>query len=142
MSDYNANPRKIVTKTPDCVEVGECRPPHRTSKNTRHLCKGRAGIPHAWEWRRQRDDLERERRMSLTYNRITEVPICFGCEKVDHRRRHYCNQCGEPWPELRYARTDGRRRYLDWLPCIRCGAVWMIRHKPGYQWSPSGAVVR
>jgi hypothetical protein len=143
MSDYHANPRKVVTKHPTCVDTGECRAPRRGGKNTRHWCKGRVGIPHTWEWQRQRGDLEREQRFGITYHRVTEERVCFGCEKIDYRYRYYCRRCGEPWPELRYARTDGRRRYLDWLPCIRCGAPWMIRHKPGYhQWSPSGAVVR
>jgi hypothetical protein len=144
VSDWNENPRKIVTKHPDCVEVGECRPRHQGSKNTRHWCKGRVGIPHTWEWRRERSDVEREQRMGLTYNRITEVPVCFGCDKVDRRYRHYCGQCGEPWPELQNTRTRyGTMRRVGWKPCVRCGAPWLVRHREGGgAYVASGSVLR
>jgi len=136
--DWNANPRKMIDKHPDCVEVGECRPPHRGGKNTRHWCKGHVGIPHTWEWQQRRSQRELEQRMNLTYNRITEEPVCFGCGKVDSRQRYYCAQCGEPWPSMRFVRAYG-----DFGPCRGCGAPWMVRHNTrSVQWSPSGSVTR
>jgi hypothetical protein len=135
-SDYNLNPRKIIDKHPSCVEVGECRPPRRGGKNTSHWCKGKVGIPHTWEWLRDRNQLGIEQRMKLTYNRITEVAICFGCEKDDHRYRHYCDLCGTPWTAL--VHVPG-----GWAPCVGCGAAWMVRHVTATaQWSPHGSVTR
>jgi hypothetical protein len=139
-SNWNDNPRKVIDKHPSCVEVGECRPAHRGGKHTRHWCKGRVGIPHTWEWVRQRDDLAREQHMHLTYNRITEVPVCFGCEKIDSRYRHYCGLCGEPWPELHH---ELAARHWVVKTCAGCGAPYLVRHAPRIgQWSPSGSVVR
>lgn len=135
MKLYDDNVRKIVTKHPTCVDVGECRPPHRATKATRHWCKGRVGIPHTWEWQRSRNDLEREGRMGLTYNRITEQPVCFGCDKVDFRFRHYCRQCGEPWEKTFY-------RAGEVAACTSCGAPWIVRHPRAHAWRASGSVVR
>lgn len=136
--DYNDNVRKIVTKHPSCVEVGECRPAHRGSKDTRHWCKGRVGIPHTWEWLRQRSQIELEQRYRMTYNRITEEPICFGCSKVDSRRRHYCRHCGEPWPTLHHEMPP--RMLWHFAPCVRCGAPWSLRGKVAGVWIASGSV--
>jgi hypothetical protein len=125
MKLWTDNPRKAITKHPSCVEAGECRPQHRSRrKDRRHWCKGRDGIPHTWEWLRRRDDLEREQRFGIRYNRITESPVCFGCEKTDLRLRHYCRLCGEPWPQLHHEVTTHLWRVL---PCVRCGAPWSIR---------------
>jgi hypothetical protein len=142
MSDWNENPRKMVTKHPSCIEVGECRPKHQGGRNTRLWCKGRVGIPHTWEWQQQRSDVEREQHMGLTYHRITEVPICFGCNKIDFRFRSYCVDCGEPWPTLIH---EGRGARFMTRPCVRCGAPWMERHRDRVgraQWTPAGAVSR
>jgi len=135
--DWNENIRKVVDKHPSCIEVGECRPPHRGGKHTRHWCKGRVGIPHTWEWQRTRDNISLEDRFGVL-NRVTEHPICFGCEKIDGRYRSYCRQCGEPWPELHH---EGRGGTWRTLPCVRCGAEWLVRHRPG-QWAAAGSVVR
>jgi hypothetical protein len=136
---YDQNPRKVVTKHPTCVETGECRAPRRGGKNTRQWCKGRVGTPHTWEWARHRDELAREQFLHLTYNRITERPVCFACSKEDVRYRHYCRQCGEPWPALRHGRATLGRRWADYLPCVRCGAPWLVRHRSGAQWKAAGA---
>jgi ribosomal protein L37E len=127
MKLYTENARKAVTKHPDCVEVGECRPKHRGTKDTRRWCKGRVGVPHTWEWLRDRNDAEREQRMGLVYNRITEHPVCFGCEKVDFKSRSYCALCGEPWPNLHHEMSR-----LVWRlrPCERCGAASFTRVRP------------
>jgi hypothetical protein len=139
MSDYYTNPRKVVDKHPSCVDIGECRPKHRGRKDTRQWCKGRVGIPHTWEWVRQRNQVEIEQRLGMRYNRITEEPVCFGCGKVEFRRRHYCAQCGEPWPELHH-RVPGTHRW-DTMPCVRCGAPWSIRGRIAASvWMASGSV--
>jgi hypothetical protein len=138
MKLYDENARKIVTKHPTCREAGECRPPHRSRKNRRDWCKGRVGIPHTWEWLRSRDDVDRERRFGMRYNRITEHPVCFGCEKIDFRSRSYCRLCGEPWPHLHH-----RAARLVWVvaPCDRCGAPWSLRPRVGGHWIASGSIV-
>lgn len=138
MKSYTDNERKVVTKHPSCVDVGECRPPHRASKSTRHWCKGRVGIPHAWEWRRQRSQLEHEQRLGITYHRITEERVCFGCEKIDWPYRSFCGLCGEPWPDLHHELADGSWRTK---PCVRCGVAAMIRHRDAGGWKASGSVV-
>jgi hypothetical protein len=137
--DWNDNVRKAVTKHPSCIEVGECRPRHRGGKDTRHWCKGRVGIPHTWEWLRQRGEVEREQRYGIRYNRITEEPVCFGCGKIEFRRRHYCRLCGEPWPELHH-RVEGTHQWVV-APCVRCGAPWSTRPKVSNVWIASGSVV-
>jgi hypothetical protein len=147
MKEWTENARKVFTKHPSCVDVGECRPPHRGGKNTRRWCKGRVGIPHTWEWLRQRGDLEREQRYGMVYNRITERPVCFGCGKEDFRFRSYCAQCGEPWPQLQHQLVGGtgpRRRYMVVTPCARCGAPWMSREgfARSHGYVASGSVLR
>ena len=132
------NQRKVVTKHPSCVEVGECRPNHRASKNTHRWCKGRVGIPHTWEWRRGRNELELEQRFGMTFNRVTEHPVCFGCEKVDFRRRSYCRLCGEPWPQLHHEMADARAWRVR--PCAGCGAPWSLRPRVAGVRIVSGAV--
>lgn len=145
-TSHHFNPRKHVTKHPSCVDVGECRPAHRGGKDTRHWCKGRIGIPHTWEWLRQRGDIEREQRFGVQYNRITEEPVCFGCTKIDFRHRHYCRQCGEPWPTLTHVRgwythRGVAHRSLVVAPCVRCGAPWSVRERVGGVWIASRFVV-
>ena len=128
MKLWTDNARKAVSKHPNCVEAGECRPQHRSRrKDRRHWCKGREGIPHTWEWVRRPDDLWREQHFGIRYNRITESPVCFGCAKVDFRFRHYCRLCGEPWPKLHHeVMLGGAWRVTS---CARCGAPWSIRTK-------------
>jgi len=38
----------------DCVQLGECRPAHRSRKDRARWCRGRTGVPHAWTWRDDR----------------------------------------------------------------------------------------
>lgn len=140
MKLYDDNERKVVTKQPSCIEVGECRPKHRSSKDTHRWCKGRVDIPHTWEWQRQRTHLEIEQRMGLRYNRITEEPVCFGCGKIDFRRRHYCRLCGEPWPELHHEAVQPPHAWRV-APCGRCGAPWSVRDKIAGVWVASGSVI-
>ena len=122
-----APPPKAGDAQRECVQVGECRPAHRSTKDTRHWCKGRVGIPHTWEWQRRRWDLDHEQRFGIRYMRITEVPVCFGCGKIDRRSRSYCRECGEPWPELqRRLPGEWRWRWSDALPCVRCGTPWKV----------------
>ena len=106
-----------------CVSEGECRPPHRSTKNTRDWCKGREGIPHTWEWLESKHSLAMAHVYSGTiWNRVTEQPICFGCGKESLRRRSYCRVCGEPWPTLVFLlhSTAG---------CSACGAPWRVRRE-------------
>jgi hypothetical protein len=145
MKEWTENVRKVVTKHPSCVEVGECRPPHRGGKNTRRWCKGRVGIPHTWEWQRAREDRACELRYGLEYNRITEQRVCFGCGKEDFAFRHYCRQCGEAWAEVAHVVVGGtgpRRQMLVVAPCAGCSAPWSLRTRVGGAYVASGSVLR
>jgi len=101
-----------------CVSEGECRPAHRSSKNTRDFCKGREGIPHAWLWERWRHEIQLEQLYGGTWNRVTECQVCFGCGKRRWEHRSYCRLCGEPWP-LKYWWSDRD-------VCRGCGVSWRV----------------
>lgn len=76
-----------------CVELGECRPRARSSKNTRDWCKGREGVPHAYLW-----EVDAEWVGRFGPERwVRQVQRCFGCgRKHWFTRRTFCGACGSP----------------------------------------------
>lgn len=81
-------------KDRECVETGECRPPHAGSKDTRHYCKGKVGVEHQWRWMRCVDipnDSFHGRRRSESI--IRERLVCVVCMKLDYRARDRCAHC-------------------------------------------------
>jgi len=123
-----------------CVNQGECRPAHRSTKNRRDWCKGREGIPHTWEWMPWKHQLELEQRYGgPLWNRVTEHRTCFGCGKEDDRTRSFCRQCGAPWPKLTY---EGRGPLFRHGGCPSCFVPWRVeRDGKSQQWHASGSVV-
>lgn len=78
----------------DCVAVGECRPPHHGSKNTRHYCKGKIGVEHQWRWMRcatipNESYYHKRHGNAITYERL----VCIVCMKLDYRTRERCSCC-------------------------------------------------
>ena len=105
----------------ECVALGECRPRHRSRKDTRRWCRGRAGVEHVWtlvcgDWK-DRDDVEHGYR--------NEHEVCVACGRdrkrfwwFDDDRVVRCH-CGQLM-----RRPRGRWRWSSgpWT-CGACGYV-------------------
>jgi len=130
-----------------CVQLGECRPPARSAKDTRRWCRGRVDVPHAWIWepdpdyaRFAVDRWQRERR------------ICFGCHRKAYAWRTRCRLCGSPMRHVwTVERTRGYRVHRSEGPfCVcpdnfdpraRLGDLWQSRHDPPVAWADDPAEI-
>lgn len=115
-------------KLRECVAVGECRPGHRSSKDTRRWCKGRIGVEHQWAWSQSvvkgADAATGERGFWV------EHESCSGCgrEKLHWPafRRCHCGtlmQKPEPSPALiaKWGRKSASMRNYGPRVCMACG---------------------
>lgn len=103
-----------MDKYRECVSIGECRPPHKASKNTRDWCKGRIGIPHMYMYEPDHRFMYRHQARP-NWRWFFESLVCFGCGRIDTMwARITCRDCG------------ARRR-----------VVWS--HSPGLYWKSAWA---
>lgn len=86
-----------MDKERECVELGECRPRHQSSKSTRVWCGGKEGLAHEWTW---------------VDSRQLWNAFMFNRNRPDHRmiiqERKVCDRCGkQPWETRLRCRSHG-----------------------------------
>jgi hypothetical protein len=134
-----AEPRKQreVDASRQCVAVGECRPPHRSKKDTRRWCRGKVGVEHQWAWvrrselpnahilsRRRESDEDRRDRIAIEgLGKHEEVHVCRSCGKQPFEWRDVCH-CGVVMVDVK---SEGER--YGHSECPSCGYDVRWRHK-------------
>ncbi len=131
----------------ECVAVGECRPPHRGSKDRRRWCKGREGVEHVWEWR-QSHRSPRLQDGELGYR--TEYRYCATCGKdgmwIDTRSVCHCGEVMDA-PVRRWSHSGGCSACgyepSETIPChVRDGKMVPVRARVQCRCEPAWRKVR
>lgn len=91
---------KPVTRAVDaertCIQVGECRPRHVSSKSTRRWCKGKVGREHDWQWTNRKDlpNFMHFPHLRETFTVLVQVKVCRLCTKQTYESRYVHVGCG------------------------------------------------
>lgn len=95
----------------ECIDNGECRPKHRSSKPTSDWCKGREGLVHVWEYR----PVPWKGRTATYYHASGQSWPAHEPQVVTYEQR--CVECGK----LNWQGRAKRRCADCWVPVHRAG---------------------
>lgn len=109
----------------ECISAGECRPQHRSSKDTRRWCKGVDGREHCWQWVFRHELANANRRLAHGRGIVWQQQVCDGCGKQRgwSAMRPVHLFCGTPVEKTRTSERQakvGPSVLVQWFRCPTC----------------------